>query len=204
METKKEMKELLWGISTNGDMPKWDEVWEEVTENDEEIIFQTIETFKHEESILTFDYKYVIRLSQFWDYDEDDNDIERVAMGLYLVPTVESIYENTINKLKEWMGEDNVDIAMIVQELICPLLRYKNYVIGKDFKLEGWYSENIEDFLSKAGVCIEVINSLRGFELDRYQNPIGTTGWEVVRELVLGEDATQATLKRWEEEKKEG
>ena len=44
---------------------------------------------------------------------------------------------------------------------------------------------------------IDTMDSFRGFYLDKAWNRIGTQGWDVIRELVHGEDYIHATLARY-------
>ena len=209
MEQQKEMKELLWGISTNGDIPKWDEVWEEVTENDEEIMFQTIETFKHEDECefgdFTFEYKYVMRISVIEDENEDGEEVLFCHTGLYLVPLAPYIHEGIIESWKSSFAEwdiNDVDTSFIVREEQCPLLKRDSCELGSDIDTT-WYNEDFEEFLSKAGACIQMIDRLRGFELDKPENMLGTTGWELLKGLIYNENPYELTMKRWEQHEKE-
>ena len=210
MEQQKEMKKLLWGISTNGDIPKWDEVWEEVSENDEEIIFQTIETYKHEDECefgdLTFEYKYVMRISILEDENEDGEETLFCHTGLYLVPLAPYIHEGIVESWKSSFAEWDIsyaDTSFIVREEQCPIFKYDVTEIGSELNLTDWYTEDLEEFLSKAGACVTLIDRMRGYELDKPKNAIGTTGWDMLKGLIYNENPFELTLKRYEKQQEE-
>ena len=63
-----------------------------------------------------------------------------------------------------------------------------------------YYILDNEDVVEQLNACASVfnaMNSMRGFHLDRAWNMIGTTGWDVLRDAIMGEDMIKATLNRY-------
>ena len=69
--------------------------------------------------------------------------------------------------------------------------------------VESLLSKEGEEILSKAGVCIDLIDSMRGFYLDKFENGLGNTGWDFLKELVYNESSVNLAMKRFEEWKQE-
>ena len=206
----KEMKELVWGFSSDGELAKWDDVWEGIEDTGDTIMFQTKKTFKHEDECefgdFIFEYKYVIRITDMWQFEADE-EIDRFAMELLMVPLSKYVNPKFIENWEEKYGDfdrENIDVSFILDEMQCPIMKYETCNVNNNIDYGDWYTEELKDFLSKAWSAIKAIDRLKGFWLDRPQNRIGTTGWDYLKEFVFGVDAFQLTMDRYKDTEERG
>lgn len=212
---QKQQRELLWGISSDAELPKWDDIWELVCEFDEEIVFQTKKTYLHEDECefgnFTFEYKYVLVCAYNEDYSKDTEEEQyNWYLELYMCPLIKCLNPKIIEDLVMYNGVEleNLNLYDLILTKQCPLLEHSkfencdyDFVISPNF--ESLLSTQGEEILSKAGVCIDLIDSMRGFCLDKIENGLGNTGWDFLKELIYNEDSVNLAMKRFEEWKQE-
>lgn len=143
---------------------KFDVIW---GDNDEFIFYESKETFHHEEEGLTFDYKYVI----VGEYCEG-----KMHYTLYLVPCPNSLGEEKRKSVAACGGIDVEDIeAYDIWSYGC------NILIGSECE-EGEVFNNV--YFDLIASVFEIVDSMRGFFLDRYVNRIGNNGWDMLNDFV--------------------
>ena len=156
----------IFGIKFNSVVnveTKFDEVF-----NDEEMLFfVSKETFRHEEDGLTFDYKYVI-VGEMYD--------DKTYYSLNLVPCANSLGEKKRSEVASCCCVDENELTTY---------DIWSYGCSVCFGCESEECEEIKDeeFNLIASV-FEIMNSMRGFYLDKYVNRIGNNGWDMLNDFV--------------------
>jgi hypothetical protein len=119
------------------------------------------------------------------------------VVELNMIPTLSCI---STNKLLETAKDYNVPIRELNDYDIftnhwIPILCYQNidFEIIEDIT---WYTNGIIEILETATAVIPNINRLIGFYMDRTINGIGTTNWDLLKDLLFDNDAIETTLKR--------
>lgn len=144
------------------------------------------------------------------DFFENDNPInyhfylnfmgnEEVGylVALNMMPTLSCI---STNKLVETAKDYNVPIRKlndydILTNHWIPILCQQDidFEIIEDLT---WYTNGIIDILETATAVIPIVNNLIGFYMDKTVNRIGTTNWDLLKELLFDEDAMKKTIER--------
>lgn len=143
--------------------------------------FETKETFHHEEDGLVFDYKYIIEA--VWCDGS-------IFYGLYLVPDAKSLAPEKLTSVAKCSGieEDEVDYYDIFSYGI-------NILVGN---YEDKDCEDIkEDIINLIANIYTFVDGMFGFYMDKIQNRIGTSGWDMLNDYINGINFMDATRKRW-------
>ena len=125
------------------------------------------------------------------------------VLELNMMPTLKHI---STNKLKEIADDYNISIRELNEYDVLsnnwiPLLTSETIEFDIISDL-SWYSEGIIDLIEVATCVIPNINNLLGFYMDRSVNMIGTTNWDLLKDLLFDEDPIKKTfnkLKKGEE-----
>jgi hypothetical protein len=205
LKMEKELKNKCpWEIeSSQKSKENWQEDWDCLMEYDEEAYFVTKKTYFHNNGDFSFSYKYVVEFMETYPSDTDEE--STLFISLLMVPVPESLPQKTIAKIREYYGlseEDKIYLDMIFENIQCPVLQHNS----ANFEVKEIWTEdkNVNNFLCNATNSLIFIDSTRGFFLDRYENRLGTTGWDYLKEIFLEDyDAIVETLKRHEEKRKE-
>lgn len=181
------------GISTYMEKVDFDEHFEEYYDSDDRVVYFSKKTFKHEEEDLTFNYKYAIVVTDVGSYTGDGYD--PILVELVLVPSFYDLTEENKEELRESRGYGDNEISE--DWLWMDVLDYSYAVKMGEESIDnpsedvrdGWInSEPIKAILESVVAVYELIDRIRGFYLDRAWNMIGTTGWDTLRNAVLGEE----------------
>lgn len=164
----------------------WKEVFEEYDNDDGNLILVSKETFTSErdEDIPEFQYKYVIKAFDAVAYGSDN---KIIYIQLYMVITPEDVGEN-IQELEECGVE----------------FGYESVAYTNDQLKDEWYdyfynildNKEVVEYLNTAATVLPFVDSTRGFYLDQCKNRIGTTGWDFLRNITLGEDWVMSSINR--------
>lgn len=162
------MENSIFGITFN-DVTKVDNIFNEEFFESDNVFFESKETFTHEEEGLTFNYKYAIEAVECEG---------KIYYGLYLVPCADSLDRSKRGVIADFCGVDESDITIYdIQSYGCGVLMGSEDVISEE--IDTTYLDKI------ASVC-GIIDSLRGFYLDKPQNRIGTSGWDMLDDYING------------------
>ena len=132
-----------------------------------------------------FDYRYMIEAYQC----EDDGN---TYYHLYMVPCYSSLSDKMKKNVLKCSGVEESDVnERDVFDYGCQL------VIERESH-EGEYDPEVMNKIASVYKCID---SLRGFYLDRYQNRIGSTGWDMLAYYMNDEDFVDKALERYSKEK---
>jgi hypothetical protein len=132
-----------------------------------------------------FDYRYIIEAY----YCEEEN---KTYYYLYLVPCYNSLSDKMKAKVLDSAGIDPEDITeRDVFDYGCQL------VFARE-EQEGEYDPEV---MNKIASVYKVIDRMRGFYFDQYQNRIGNTGWDMLDYYMKDEDFMQKAFDRFDSSK---
>ena len=132
-----------------------------------------------------FDYRYMIEAYQC----EDDGN---TYYHIYMVPCYSSLSDKMKKNVLDCAGVEPEDINDR------DVFDYGCMIVLDSEKQEGEYNPETMDKIATVYKCID---SLRGFYLDRFQNRIGNTGWDMLAYYMNDEDFTEKALERFAKEK---
>ena len=173
------MSNKIFGISFDNVPTKVNTKFDEIFFEDDNVFFEDKTTHTHKEEGLTFHYKYAIEA--VWCDGS-------IYYSLYLVPCADSLCESKRKSIADFCGldEDEIDIYDII-----------SYGCGVCIGREVVDNENIETaYLDKAASVVDVIDSFRGFYLDKNVNRIGNNGWDMLDDFINGNDFIQKAFHR--------
>lgn len=178
------MIKTIFGITPNFEINPWEESLELVEDFDTQVYYQTKETFSHEEEGLTFKYKFAVSAECLDEYGKEFEG--KVSYRLYLVLMPESISEKMLSSIKSSCGIEEPNVYDFIQYgATVPLA-------DEDFDNDELHDE----IVSLIAAVIPVINSLRGFYIDKRINMIGTTGWDLIDSFINDTDPYLKSLER--------
>ena len=128
------------------------------------------------------------------EYDDTNEHIIEIGV----VPDFESLSEkHQEDILSQFIEEDREYYKNNTDSLLPDIIQY-----GFGITLRSETVENPEDVEDKVNSAIAVryaVSGLIGFELDRYVNLIGNTGWDMLNESCCDVDIIQTVLARYKE-----
>lgn len=177
------MKHKVFGVTTNSEI-KFEDKFETLFD-DCEAFFESKETFHHEDET-SFDYKYCVEVVP---------NEEETFIGLYIVPTFESLCQKEKESIMSHCCVDEGDVNMFDICQYGDSILFGSISVPNDDK-EWSECEAVTRALEDIANVFETMNSLRGFYLDKPVNIIGTTGWDLVESYMNGKDWIKTTLDR--------
>lgn len=178
------------GIGFNKEhMQNWKDKFD-VIEYGDSLALVSKEQFNHGEDegfMNGLKYRYVV-IGENVDYgmtvkDENGEEVPADYYALYLEPEIDQVADNTIQAVAELYGLEDRPMEELRQEITDVDLAKEGYGVflgsinRKSLTYEDgeiWDSETLNGFATVMGM----IDSLRGFYLDRPQNRFGMTGWD--------------------------
>lgn len=131
------------------------------------------------------------------DMAEYDDTKEHV-IEIGVVPDFESLSEkHQEDILSQFIEEDREYFKNNTGELLSDIIQYGLGVTLRCETVEN--PEDVEDKINSAIAVRYAITGLIGFELDRYVNRIGNTGWDMLNEYCCDVDSLQTALARYKE-----
>ena len=175
------MKHEIFGWVVDHEPKKLDDLFDCVRDEDDEVIYESKQTYKHREEGLNFDYKFVIRAENAYELTGEPEYENVWHMEMLLVPTIDSLLPKKQKALQDMVGEDG-------EPNIIDLIDEGSYVqIGfeavKVDPAEG-YDAVMNPKYDEAASVVDNMNAMMGFYLDKPWNMIGSTGWDILNELV--------------------
>lgn len=148
----------------------------------DESLFLSRKVYTHKsDRDIRFRYQYAIE-----SYTNSDEGQEKTQYTLYLVPVFNSLSEK--NKKSVIDSTNNNPDTIDVFDYGC------NIIMASECRDGGFNKEVIDNIAN----TVECIDSLRGFYLDKPQNRIGSTGWDMLYDFIKDVDYIEATFKRYE------
>lgn len=167
-------------------MKKYTDNFEELY-SDNEVYLLSKDEFEHNEGELSFKYRYAITII---DMEEITGEDLPVTVELSLIVSPESITKDRIRDIAYTNGmEDEEDYTPSFLDTIMD----GTGITFKQYAVENVEGEMLEDdkvlgIVGDMNKEYHALDSMRGFYLDKPWNRIGTTGWDMVEHLVLGEE----------------
>lgn len=175
--------ETIFGIRFNAkqdfDINNEFEQVSSIEDGEEENVFVSKKIYDHDDDPdIKFKYQYVITC---WVSPENNE----CYYQLRIVPTFDSLHQSRKDKVVDFCGCEQVSIS--------DMIGYGMSVLMDSTSSENGYGQKIADNIAQV---IDTIDSFFGFYLDKYQNRIGTTGWDMMSDFIKGEDWDKATFAR--------
>ena len=177
------------GVSAYVEEVKVEEHFEEWYNDDGMLYLVSKKEYEHDEhgeDDINFKYKYVIRAMDIANLSGDEE--APIAIELLLVPSPESLCEDTRESVKDSMGNEDIDYYDVSEYGISVRMadEYLEGIEEDKYNLDD--IEAVRDMVEAITATYESMDRMRGFYLDRSWNRIGTTGWDTLRNAVLGEE----------------
>lgn len=138
--------------------------------------YMTSKVYTHSEPGLSFKYRYVYEEVYMAEYEDKPTD--KVCTCLYMVMEPKSFCKELRQKLLDDVGCD----GLTVDDLTVIDVMY-NSMAGRVLVAQMATTESeAEQLREVVANVLDYYDGLRGFYLDSYQNRIGTTGWDLVKE----------------------
>lgn len=168
----------IFGISSKRVISDWKEKFSMSDwSRDEVTYFESNKTFSHTEEDFSFKYKYVI---EFLEHFDSNNNKEDYLVILQMVILPESLTKINLEKVARFCEIEE-------EEVNCyDLLDYGSFSV--DFGVTTCEIGEIEETVIRISNVFEMMDSLRGFFLDKRWNLIGTNGWDIVLHAVKDEE----------------
>lgn len=184
------------------DRKKWSDLFEEYYNDGGELISFSKEVYEHGfdfEDDYKFKYRLCIKamaMSEFLAEDEDGyNDVH---IELLIVPLPEYLNDKVKNDIADCMGAEEINVCDIVSYGGCPYLDNDTLTLNDNEEFcDITENEDVVRMLDACATVCDSINSLRGFYLDRAFNMLGSTGWDLLADMINGENFIQKTLDRY-------
>jgi hypothetical protein len=133
-----------------------------------------------------FNYRYAIEA-----YYSEEND--ETYYYLMLIPTFGSLSAKRQADVRDMVGMDETDTPNEID-----VHDYGIQIIMGRENVKGQYDKSVVD---KIASVVDVIDRMRGFYLDKAQNRLGSTGWDMLDDYINGNDFLKATLDRYDSSK---
>ena len=123
-----------------------------------------------------------------------------ILFELFIVPLAEYLHNNKLKEIADCCG---IELSEVISNDIidyggCPVLERDTIHSSKEYYD---VTEN-EEVMVKLNTCAHIsvaVNGMRGFALDKAWNAIGSTGWDLLYDMINGEDFIKRTLNRYKE-----
>lgn len=185
------------------DKRNYTDLFEEYYNDDGGLVAFSKETYEHYENDddLWFKYKLAIKVESMCAFiGENEDGFDDVYIELVIVPLPEYLNSKTEKSIADCMGTDCIDIYDIISYGGCPVLERECIKCTEDH-YDVTEVDCIKEKLDACATIANCSNNLRGFALDRAWNLIGTTGWDLLHELIDGKDAIKSTWERYDKMK---
>ena len=175
----------------------------------------TTETFNENEknNFLEFDYENTLVKKEFFtvelnnkkvklhtyikdiDMSEYDNSNEHI-IELGVMPDFKSLSKNKKEDiLSQFTDDDKEYYKKNTNELLMDVLMQGYFIT---LHTETTTNENeVENLINSAIAVHHCVEGLIGFDLDKYQNRIGNTGWDYLEDFCNGKDLIKLAMKRF-------
>lgn len=177
------------------------EKFDVIYDDDGQLILESKEIFSHtdDDDMPDFEYKYMVRC---WDLPRFGSEDNSISIELFMVPLPKYLCEDKTNRIMRDFDVDSVDDIYIDWCLDYCVVRFADeYVDYDEDNDDGYYyildNEDVVEQLNACASVLDAMDRMRGFHLDAAWNMIGTTGWDVLRDAIMGEDMIKATLNRY-------
>ena len=163
-------------------------------------MWATKKTYRHSDPGMSFKYKYSLEAVEFEE--------GKVMTYVKLVMLPESFCKAKRAKLADGYGieEKDLTVADILANELAGVVMMESQLFEYDtYDEEDWIGcarfRTLQDTVANV---LDMLDGMRGFFIDRSQNMIGTTGWDLIKEAKGKiKDAIRASVRRLRKEHKE-
>ena len=128
------------------------------------------------------------------DMSEYDTTTDHIV-SIGVIPSFDSLSEkNKESILDQFMPEDRESMLEDKEGLLFDIFLYGMHV---SLKSETVDESEAEHKVESAIACRHAVSGLIGFDLDRYQNRIGNTGWDFLSSYCEDKDLIKTALARF-------
>lgn len=175
------------GISTE----QYEDIKEFIEYQDSGLIIETVPfTVELEDKEVEL-YLYIEDL----DMAEFDTVTDHIV-SIGVIPSFDSLSKDNQEKiLDQFMPEDRAGLLEDKESLLFDIFSY-GFHLG--LRSETVKQEDAEKTVESAIAVRRAVSGLIGFELDRYMNRIGNTGWDFLDDYCNDKDLLQMALARYE------
>lgn len=136
-------------------------------------------------------YIKYIDMSEFADDDTNEHIVE-----LGIVPDFKSLSKNKKeNILSQFTDEHKEYYKKNTNELLMDVFMQGYFITLHSEATTN--KDDVENLINSAIAIHHCVEGLIGFELDRYQNRLGNTGWDYLENYCNGKDLTKLAMKRF-------
>lgn len=192
---------VSFGNWSTDNVVDYKEKFDVVYDDDGQLILESKETFSHtdDDELPDFEYKYMVRC---WDLPRFGSENKSISVELLMVVLPNYLCEDKLNRIMrdyDVVSVDDVYIDWCIDD--CSVRFADEYVDYDENNDDGYYyildNADVVERLNACASVFETMDRMRGFSLDKAWNMIGTTGWDVLRDVLTGENMIQATLARY-------
>lgn len=175
------LKEKFEFAGINGNVIEGiEKTYENVYDNDTELIFDQKKLRTHEEEGLTFNYYYSVNVIDMYEATGDEGMEGKMTIELNLVLHHSSFSNDRLKKIINSVGVDSSNDLMTSDynsEGSVVRIGYEDFPLEEHEDFDTVISEKVRDAFCAA----ESIDGMRGFFLDKPWNRIGTCGWDTIQ-----------------------
>jgi hypothetical protein len=162
-------------------------LFENIYDTGEDVVFQTTKVYEHIEEGLNFKYRYLIKVTRVNDDFTNDDPINSDIFGayVYLVLMPDSLNELTRTNICEFCGieYDKLECADIIEYGCGVLVAWTNGMLVTDAETNFFDYEEVSRLVNLVSNVVEHIDMMRGFCLDAPYNALGNTGWDTIKDI---------------------
>lgn len=129
------------------------------------------------------------------DMSEYDTTTTDHVISIGVIPSFDSLSEkNKESILSEFMPEDRERMLEDKEMLLYDIFNYGMHIA---LRSETVKESEAEHKVKSAIACRHAVSGLIGFELDRYKNRVGNTGWDFLSYFCEDKDLVKTALARF-------
>lgn len=171
------MKHEIFGIAYNHEVGNYKDL-KCIRDDGGERWYET-PVHQHREEGLDFDYTYILKAMDMNYLTGEKSEVGHWVLELVLVPTPDSLTDEARQSVASTCGIDPADITSddISSDGLCVQMETDSIhgVTDDDAGIKM-----VDDRLNEAVAVIDIIDHMRGFNLDRCWNRIGSNGWDII------------------------
>ena len=210
---KNEVNTFL-GVQPLYALTEYEKEFEVIYNDDGELILLSNKIFESEEddNIPKFEYRYIVRCIDMYAFDGRTE----IIIETFMCPLAEYINKNQLNSVmngyddSEYIYRYYTDMASscLLPNFGTEYISYKTEDVSPDENGNFWYdyyynildNKDVVNKLNTAATVLYNIDRMRGFNLDRVWNMLGSTGWDLLKTLLNGTDWVKTSIDRCRQE----
>ena len=161
-------------------------LFENIYDTGEDVVFQTTKIYEHVEEGLNFKYRYLIKVT---NVNDDPINDAKFGAYVYLVLMPDSFNEITRTNICEFCGVEyeKLECVDIIEYGCGVLMAWTNGMLVNDAETNFFDYEEVSKLVNLVSNVVEHIDMMRGFCLDAPYNALGDTGWDTIKDIKIEE-----------------